>query len=100
MLALFRSQATLDLQPLDVAQILSHLSVDPLQVEPLVDTLVSMDWVARLDEDGGQRLVLLADPATTSVRPLVDALLIGPSPLARVTRERLGVDRLHLADLF
>ncbi|MBP6850368.1 MAG: HAMP domain-containing histidine kinase [Rhodoferax sp.] len=32
LLALFRSQATLDLQPIDVAQMLSHLSVDPLQV--------------------------------------------------------------------
>jgi len=85
---------------LPIHEVAASISVDPLQVEPLVDTLVSMDWVARLDEDGGQRLVLLADPATTSVRPLVDALLIGPSPLARVTRERLGVDRLHLADLF
>lgn len=84
---------------LPMHEVAAAVSVDPLQVEPLVDTLVAMDWVARLDEEGGQRLVLLADPGATPARPLIDALLIGPSPLARQTRERLGADRLLLADL-
>jgi membrane protein len=75
------------------------VATDPLQVEPVVDALVDMDWVARLDEEGGQRLVLLADPATTSARPLIDALLLGPAPAARQLRERFGVEKLTLADL-
>ena len=88
-----------DARGLPMHEVAAAVSVDPLQVEPLVDTLVAMDWVARLDEEGGQRLVLLADPGATPARPLIDALLIGPSPLARQTRERLGTDRLMLADL-
>lgn len=75
------------------------VATDPLQVEPLVETLVAMDWVARLDEEGSQRLVLLADPASTSARPLIDSLLLGPAPAARQLRERFGVERLTLADL-
>jgi membrane protein len=75
------------------------LATDPLQVEPVVDTLVEMDWAARLEEDGAQRLVLLADPATTPARALIDAMLIGPSFASRTLRERWGVDRLMLADL-
>jgi len=80
-------------------QLGAGIATDPLQVEPVVDTLVDMDWVARLDEEGGQRLVLLAEPATTPAKPLIDALLIEPSPLARSFRERAGLERLTLADL-
>ncbi len=80
-------------------QIAAAVATDPLQVEPVVETLVAMDWLARLDEEGGQRLVLLADPAATSARPLIDALLLSPTPAARALRERFAVDRLTLADL-
>jgi membrane protein len=80
-------------------EIAATIRTDPLQVEPVVDQLVAMDWAARLDEEGGQRLVLLADPATTPAKPLIDALLIEPSAAARTFRDRAGVDRLQLADL-
>lgn len=80
-------------------ELAAAVATDPLQVEPIVETLVGMDWVARLDEEGGQRLVLLADPPATSARPLIDALLLGPAPAARAMRERFGVERLTLADL-
>jgi membrane protein len=75
------------------------LGTDPLQVEPVVDTLATMDWVARLDEEGGQRLVLLADPATTPARVLVNALLLESTPATRAFRERTGLERLTVADL-
>jgi membrane protein len=80
-------------------EIAATIRTDPLQVEPVVDQLVAMDWAARLDEQGGQRLVLLADPANTPAKPLIDALLIEPSAAARAFRERAGVDRLVLAEL-
>ena len=80
-------------------EIAASVATDPLQVESVAETLVGMDWVARLDEEGGQRLVLLADPATTSARPLIDALLLSPAPAARQLRERFAVERLTLADL-
>jgi len=80
-------------------EIAAAIRTDPLQVEPVVDQLVAMDWAARLDEEGGQRLVLLADPATTPARPLVDAMLLEPTGPARVFRERAGIDKLVLAEL-
>jgi membrane protein len=80
-------------------ELAAALATDPLQVEPVVDTLAAMDWVARLDEEGGQRLVLLAEPATTPVRALVDALLLESTPATRAFRERTGIERLTVADL-
>jgi membrane protein len=80
-------------------EIAAAVATDPLQVESVAETLVGMDWVARLDEEGGQRLVLLPDPATTSARPLIDSLLLSPTPAARQLRERFAVERLTLADL-
>jgi membrane protein len=75
------------------------LATDPLQIEPIVESLIEMDWVARLDEEDGQRVVLLADPANTPVRELVDALLLEPSAAASVFRARTGIERLTLGEL-
>ncbi|PHM21216.1 MAG: hypothetical protein CK604_02130 [Curvibacter sp. PD_MW3] len=55
------------------------LRVDPVQLQSVLGTLVALDWVGRL-EDGDGRYVLLADPESTSVGPLVDRLLLMPSP--------------------
>lgn len=55
------------------------LRVDPVQLQSVLGTLVALDWVGRL-EDGDGRYVLLADPEITSVGPLVDRLLLTPSP--------------------
>ena len=95
-LAQARSTAARGLTLPDLA---STLGTDPLQVEPVVDTLQQMDWVARLEEDGGQRLVLLADPASTPARALVNALLLDATPATQAFRERTGLERLTLAEL-
>ena len=80
-------------------QLAAALRTDPLQVEPVIEQLVAMDWVARLAEAEGQRLVLLADPTTTRAQPLIDALLLEATPAANGFRERAGVERLMLAEL-
>ncbi|MBC7701107.1 MAG: hypothetical protein H7225_11995, partial [Massilia sp.] len=57
------------------------LRTDPLQIEPILETLVELDWVARLDEpdaQGGGRFVLLCDPDQTVMAPLVGRLLLKP----------------------
>jgi membrane protein len=95
-LARARSAAARGLAMYELA---AAVATDPLQVEPVVDALIDMDWAARLDEEGGQRLVLLVDPAATSARALIDALLIEPTPAARLFRSRVGLDQLVLADL-
>ncbi|ALV07449.1 YihY family inner membrane protein [Roseateles depolymerans] len=53
-----------------------RLCVDPLQLEPVVDELLDLDWVGRLEEEGAQRLVLLCDPAATRAEPLIRTLLL------------------------
>lgn len=51
------------------------LRVDPLQLSPVIDKLLAMDWVGRLEEEGAQRLVLLCSPERVSAEPLLDAFL-------------------------
>lgn len=75
------------------------LHVDPLQIEPVLETLRAIDWCARLDEAGDQRQVLLIDPAQTAAAPLVDQLLLEPGDASLPFRRRAGVDAMRLADL-
>lgn len=77
----------------------ARLRLDPLQLEPVLDQLVGIDLVGRLDEDGAQRYVLLGDPARTAASGLVDALLLAPGEASRGFRRLAGLDRASLADL-
>jgi membrane protein len=51
------------------------LRVDPLQLSPIVDKLLAMDWIGRLEEEGAQRLVLLCSPERVSAEPLLTHFL-------------------------
>ncbi|MFG6413429.1 YihY family inner membrane protein [Roseateles sp. DC23W] len=51
------------------------LRVDPLQLSPVIDRLLAMDWIGRLEEDGAQRLVLLCEPQHTLAEPLLTEFL-------------------------
>ncbi|WP_296494179.1 YihY family inner membrane protein [Rhodoferax sp.] len=60
-----------------------HLKVDALQLEPVLETLVEMDWVGQLQEereDGEARYVMLANPDTTPLGPLLRTLLLEHEP--------------------
>ena len=67
---------------LTIMQIAARLQVDSVQLEPVLETLTALDWVGRLDEevaelvDGGSRYVLLANPDTTLLAPLMEQLLL------------------------
>lgn len=84
---------------LSAEQLWDRLRIDPLQVEPLLDTLVDMDWVGRLDEAGTARYVLLCDPAATPARPLLGYLLLNASPAIQGFWRRADFDALTLADI-
>jgi membrane protein len=75
-LALARS---LNTHGMSAAQLSAKLRTDPLQIEPLLDTLVAIDWVGRLDEEGNARYVLLCDPDTTPAYPLLVKVLLDPA---------------------
>jgi len=64
---------------LSLEQLGERLRVDPLQLEPVRETLLALDWIGQLEEDkdmAGARLVLLADPDATPLEPLMHALLL------------------------
>ena len=73
---------------LTVNQLAVGLGTDPLQIEPVLNQLAGFGWVARLDEEGAARYVLLSDPARTPVAALVDAMLLPPT--ATTIRSRLA----------
>ncbi len=75
------------------------LRTDPLQVEPLLDALVELDWVGRLDEPGGARYVLLCEPAATPARPLLGLLLLDPTPALQAFWQHARFNELTLADI-
>ena len=75
------------------------LRTDPLQIEPLVETLVRIDWVGRLDETGEARHVLLVDAEKVLAEPLLAALLLEPSPDLGPFWKQARFDELKLADL-
>ncbi|MEO5882733.1 MAG: YihY family inner membrane protein [Caldimonas sp.] len=79
---------------------LSHaLSTDPLQIDPLLDTLTAIDWVGRLDEAGEARYVLLIEPDQTLAEPLFSAVLLDPSPDLGSFWKQARFDQLRLAEL-
>lgn len=84
---------------LGLHELAAAVRVDPLQVEPVLDLLIAMDWVARLDEAGAQRHVLLIESGRTLARPLIDALLLGDDRAAAAFRRRVGLDTLTVSEL-
>lgn len=55
------------------------LRVDALQLEPVLETLSELDWIGLLDEEfkgEAARYVMLANPDSTALAPLLDALLL------------------------
>jgi membrane protein len=75
------------------------LRTDPLQIEPILDSLVEVDWAGRLDEAGAQRYVLLCDPAVTKIEPLLSQLLLEPSRSLTRFWKRAGFAQMTLQDL-
>jgi membrane protein len=80
-------------------QLAQALSTDPLQTEPILETLVAFDWVGRLDEAKDPRFVLLCDPARTPAQPLLSLLLLEPSPASRGLWNRAGFDTMTVQEL-
>ena len=81
-----------------------RLGTDVLQLQPVLDALVGLDWVGRLDEeDRGTtreeaRYVLLADPQQTPLAPLMERLLLDRSAALKRLWERGQWDELLLRD--
>jgi membrane protein len=84
---------------LSLAQLAASQRTDTLQVEPLVEQLMRLGWVARVDEEPSKRHVLLCDAASTSAEPLIDQLLLAPDARTQAFRRRAGLGRVTVAEL-
>lgn len=84
---------------MSAAELSARLRTDPLQIEPLLDTLVAIDWVGRLDEAGSARYVLLCDPATTPAKPMLEQVLLDPAPAVRAFWDHARFSQLTLQDV-
>ncbi len=76
-----------------------RLRVDPLQLEPVLDELLRLDWLGRLEEEGAQRLTLLIAPATAPAEPLLKSLLAEPGMALAPLWARSGWQACSLAEL-
>lgn len=64
---------------LSAIELADRMELDPLQLEPVLETLVDLDWAGRLnevDDHEDTRYVLLADEQSTALEPLVRHLLL------------------------
>ncbi len=64
---------------LSVPQLAQTLEVDSLQLEPVLETLVALDWIGRVNEiedEEETRYILLADAQATALEPLIRHLLL------------------------
>lgn len=62
-----------------IEQLSALLWIDRPELEPVLESLCELDWTGRLDEENANeeaRYVLLADPDTTLMIPLLNALLL------------------------
>ena len=70
---------------LTVSQLCAALQTDALRLEPVLEALTALDWAGQLQEGDGNaaeaRYLLLIDPDTTSLTPLVAALLLPHTPV-------------------
>lgn len=84
---------------LSAGQLAEALRTDPLQTEPILETLAQFDWIGHLDEPNDPRFVLLCDPARTPAQPLLAQLLLEPSPASRGLWQRAGFDTMTVQEL-
>jgi membrane protein len=76
------------------AELAQAMQVDALQLEPVLHTLVQLDWVGRLNEVDDRvatRFILLADPQSTALEPLMRHLLL---PVSEATAKLWHTGRL------
>ncbi len=93
---------------LSVAQLAHTMQVDTLQLEPVLSVLGGLDWVGRLDEadpldatakSRDPRLLLMVNPDTTLLLPLVDQLLLTPAPALENLWKNSGRRSMYLREV-
>lgn len=87
---------------LSASQLALKLELDALQLEPLLETLVSLDWIGRLnevDDEVATRYMLLADPQGTALEPLMRQLLLPHTQATAKLWQSGGLSSVYLKDV-
>jgi membrane protein len=86
---------------MSASQLAELLELDGLQLEPVLETLVELDWIGQLDDAQGKleaRLLLLVDPDSTRLEPLMRQLLLDQAPSVKKLWENARWPMLRLRD--
>lgn len=86
---------------LSASQLGELLEVDGLQLEPVLETLVELDWIGQLSDAQGAaeaRYLLLVDPDATLLAPLMQQLLLDRAPSIQNLWEKANWRRLRVRD--
>lgn len=84
------------------SEMASQLRVDKIQLEPVLEVLIGLDWVGQLEPSDAvtePRLILLADIDRTPLSPLAEKLLLRSSNSTRKFWENGHMDALKLRDV-
>ena len=87
---------------LSLLALAERLRVEPRELEPVLHTLQSLDWVGQLREEGGSgeaRRVILVDPAQTALAPLADRLLVWRAGAQDQLWTAVRLDAVQLAEV-
>ena len=87
---------------LSAEELARALELDSLQLEPVLETLVSLDWIGRvneMDDEEGTRYILLADTEATALEPLMRHLLLPQSEATAKLWQTGRLSTLYLKDV-
>lgn len=87
---------------LGLAELSQRLRVDPLHLEPVIENLIALDWIGQIYEPESRkdaRHVLLAEPHTTLLAPLVQRLLLRRDNSTLAVWDKGGLSALRLSDV-
>jgi membrane protein len=87
---------------LTLTQLAALLRVDPLHLEPVIETLTALYWAGKIDEvptHQEARYVLLADPERTQLEPLLHQLLLQRDASTQNLWDRARLSSLTMRDV-
>lgn len=87
---------------LEGSELARALQVDVLQLEPVLETLMALEWIGQLtdpDDEHEARYLLLADPDATVLEPLMAQLLLSQDASMKSLWENGRFSTLRLRDV-
>src|SRR5512140_134075 len=87
---------------LSALQLGAALEVEALELEPVLETLVALDWIRQVNEvDDAERsrYILLADPQSTALEPLMRQLLLPQSDATNKLWKSGRLSSVYLKDV-